>query len=116
MSKKKELTEFEKNFLVRTLQSFQKKFNCFFPHKKLKKTTLKSCSEKLKSTFFFITARAAQTAQTEDFMFQNVVYRATVYRTGVLVKDQNFVLHLLTRVIFNVLSFLKICLVFNLQF
>ena len=27
---------------------------------------------------------AAPTAQTEEFMFQNVAYRATVYRTGVL--------------------------------
>ena len=34
-----------------------------FTHKKLKKTTLKSCLEKLKSTFFLI-AWAAQTAQT----------------------------------------------------
>jgi len=25
---------------------------------------------------------AAQTAQTEEFMFQNVAYRPTVYRTG----------------------------------
>ena len=34
--------------------------------------------------FFFLTARAAQTAQTEEFMFQIVAYRPTVYRTGVL--------------------------------
>ena len=27
---------------------------------------------------------AAQTAQTEEFMFQNVVYRPTVYKTGAL--------------------------------
>ena len=26
---------------------------------------------------------AAQTAQTEEFMFQNVAYRPTVYRTGI---------------------------------
>ena len=31
--------------------------------------------------FFFL---AAQTAQTEEFMFQNVAYRPTVYRTGFL--------------------------------
>ena len=42
--------------------------------KKVEKTTLKSCSEKLKST--------AQMAQTEEFMFQNVAYWPTVYRTG----------------------------------
>ena len=48
---------------------------------KVEKTTLKSCSEKLKSTFF-LTASSAQTAQTENFMFQNVAYRPTVYRTG----------------------------------
>ena len=45
----------------------------------LKKTTLKSCSEKLKSTFFPLTASTAQMAQTEEFMFQNVAYRPTVY-------------------------------------
>ena len=33
--------------------------------------------------FFFLTAWAAQTAQTEEFMLQNVAYRPTVYRTGV---------------------------------
>ena len=30
--------------------------------------------------FFYLTA---QTAQTEEFMFENVAYRPTVYRTGV---------------------------------
>ena len=68
------------NFLVGTLQCFRKKFNFFCPQK-VEKTTLKSCSEKLKSTFF-LTASSAQTAQTENFMFQNVAYRPTVYRTG----------------------------------
>ena len=37
--------------------------------------------------FFFLTAltaQTAQTAQTEEFMFQNVAYRPTVYRTGTL--------------------------------
>ena len=28
--------------------------------------------------------KAAQTAQTEEFMLQNVAYRPTVYRTGVV--------------------------------
>ena len=32
--------------------------------------------------FFFLTASSAQMAQTEEFMFQNVAYRPTVYRTG----------------------------------
>ena len=49
---------------------------------KVEKTTLKSCSEKLKSTFF-LTASTAQMALTEEFMFQNVAYRPTVYRTGI---------------------------------
>ena len=36
-----------------------------------------------KDTFFLLTAAwAAQTAQTEEFMFQIVAYRPTVYRTG----------------------------------
>ena len=68
---------------MRTLQCFQKRFNFFFCPQKVEKTTLKSCSEKLKSTFFSLTASSAQTAQTEEFMFQNVAYRPTVYRTGV---------------------------------
>ena len=64
-----------------TLQ-YLKKNKYFFPQK-VEKTTLKSCSEKLKSTIFFsLLPWAAQTAQTEEFMFQIVAYRPTVYRTG----------------------------------
>ena len=37
----------------------------FFCLQKVEKNTLKSGSEKLKSTFFFLTAWATQTAQTE---------------------------------------------------
>ena len=58
---------------------FSKKKFC---PQKVEKTTLKSCSEKLKSTFFSLLPWAAQTAQTEEFMFQIVAYRPTVYRTG----------------------------------
>ena len=36
--------------------------------------------------FFFLTASSAQMAQTEEFMFQNVAYRPTVYRTGARVE------------------------------
>ena len=36
---------------------------------------------------FFITA---QTAKMADFMFQNMAYRATVYRTGILSKSWEF--------------------------
>ena len=61
----------------------KKKINIFCPQK-VEKTTLKSCSEKLKSTFFPLTASTAQMAQTEKFMFQNMAYRPTVYRTGVV--------------------------------
>ena len=34
--------------------------------------------------FFPLTASIAQMAQTEEFMFQNVAYRPTVYKTGSL--------------------------------
>ena len=61
--------------------TFKKKLVFFCPQK-VEKYTLKSCSEKLKSTFFPLTASSAQMAQTEEFMFQNVAYRPTVYRTG----------------------------------
>jgi hypothetical protein len=43
------------------------------PQKLLRKTQIH---------FFFLTASTAQMAQTEEFMFQNVAYRPTVYRTG----------------------------------
>ena len=43
------------------------------PQKLLRKTQIH---------FFFLTASSAQMAQTEEVMFQNVVYRPTVYRTG----------------------------------
>ena len=46
------------------------------PQKLLRKTQIH---------FFFHTASSAQTAQTEEFMFQNVAYRPTVNRTGTLV-------------------------------
>ena len=43
-----------------------KKWRTFFcPQKVEKKTTLKSCSEKLKSAFFSLLPWAAQTTQTE---------------------------------------------------
>ena len=58
---------------------FLKEFSKLFWPQKVEKNTLKSCSEKLKSTIFFLTAWAAQMAQTEEFMFQNVAYRPTVY-------------------------------------
>ena len=34
------------------------------------------------NTLFSLTAWAAQTAQTEEFVLQNVAYRTTLYRTG----------------------------------
>ena len=51
-------------------------FLFFFNPKKLKNPTLKSCSETIK----VFSPIAAKTAQTEEFIFQNVAYRATVYR------------------------------------
>ena len=54
----------------------------FWPPK-VEKTTFKSCSEFLKSTFFpYCQGQSAQMAQTEEFMFQNVAYWPTVYRSG----------------------------------
>ena len=50
--KKKKIKYILCNFLVRTLQCFHKNFNFFFCPQKVEKTTHKSCSEKLKSTFF----------------------------------------------------------------
>ena len=54
----------------------------FFCPQKLKKTPLK-VTQKNSNPLSFLTASSAQVAQTEEFMFQNVAYRPTVYRTGV---------------------------------
>ena len=61
---------------------FFKKFQIFFWPSKAEKTALKSSSEISQIHFFFLTALTAQTAETEEFMFQNVAYWPTVYRTG----------------------------------
>ena len=44
----------------------------------------KSCSENLKSTFFFLTTLTAQTAHTEKLRIQNVAYWPTVNRTWIV--------------------------------
>ena len=50
----------------------------FFAHKKLKKTPSK-VAQKYSNLF---SPCVAQTAKTEEFMFQNVAYIPTVYKTG----------------------------------
>ena len=37
--------------------------------------------------FFSLTALTATTTQTEEFLFQNVAYWLTVYRTGTFIKS-----------------------------
>ena len=59
----------------------KKTFKFFFDHKKLKKQPSK-VAQKNSSPLFFLTASITQMTQTEEFMFQNVAYRPTVYRTG----------------------------------
>ena len=51
---------------------FSKKL-IFFAHKKLKKPPSK-VAQKNSNPLFFLTALTAQTATTEEFMFQNVAY------------------------------------------
>ena len=53
----------------------------FFALKKLKKPPSKVAQKNSNPLFSSLTA---QTAQTEEFMFQNVAYRPTVYKTGVI--------------------------------
>ena len=50
-------------------------------HKKLKKPPSKVAQKNSNPLFFSLTASTAHMAQTEVFMFQNVAYRTTVYRT-----------------------------------
>ena len=54
------------------------KIDFFFAHKKLKKPRSKVAQKY--SNFF--SPIAAKTAQSEEFMFQNVAHRPTVYKTG----------------------------------
>ena len=49
---------------------------------KVEKTTLKG-AQKNSNPLFSLTASTAQMAKTEEFMFQNVAYRPTAYRTGI---------------------------------
>ena len=57
------------------------KKNKFFCPQKLKKKHPQKLLRKTQIHFFPLTAWAAQTAKTEEFMFQNVAYRPTVYKT-----------------------------------
>ena len=56
------------------MQLFSVETTIFFKIRLLRKTQIH---------FFFLTAWAAQMAKKEEFMFQNLAYRPTVYRTGV---------------------------------
>ena len=69
--------------LVRMLQYLKKKFKFYFCPQKFEKSTLKSCSEILRF-FSSLLSWAAQTAETEEFLSQNVAYTPTVYKTGIL--------------------------------
>ena len=77
--------------------TFQKLFNYFSPlflvwsvdptivlkkNNKKKILTSKMMLRKPQIHSFFLTALTAQTAPTKEFMFQNVAYWPTVYRTG----------------------------------
>ena len=62
---------------------FIRKIKLFFAHKKLKKPPSKVAQKNSNPLFFPLLPAQAQMAQTEEFMFQNMAYRPTVYRTGV---------------------------------
>ena len=66
------------NFLERMLKYFLELKKKDFAHKKLQKPPSK-VAQNSSNPLFFLTAL---TAQTEEVMFQNVAYRAPVYRTG----------------------------------
>ena len=58
------------------------KFN-FFAHKKLKKTPTKVAQKNSNLLFFLILPEMPKLPKQKNFMFQNVAYRPTVYRTGI---------------------------------
>ena len=60
---------------------FLEKFLIFFCPQKVEKTPSK-VAQKNSNPLFFLNAWPAQTAQTEEFIFQNVAYRPTVYNIG----------------------------------
>ena len=62
---------------------FLENFRFFFALKKLKKPPSK-VAQISSNPLFSLAASTAQIAQTEEFMFQNVAYRPTVYRTVVV--------------------------------
>jgi hypothetical protein len=69
---------------VRTLKCKKK----MFAHENMKKPPQKVAylsRNSVVSEIFYLLPTYCPTAQMAEFMFQNVVYRATVYRTGVKV-------------------------------
>ena len=50
--------------------------------KKVEKIPLKVAQKYVLNFFSSLLPWAAQTAQTEEFMFQNVAYKPTEYKTG----------------------------------
>ena len=61
--------------------------NKFFTHENMKKPPQKVAylsRNSVVSEIFHLLPNECPTAQMTEFMFQNVVYRATVYRTGIL--------------------------------
>ena len=67
-----------RNFLVRTLQYFQTNFKFLAPTKSWKNHPQKL----LRKNQIHLFSLLPWAAQTEEFMFQNVAYRPTVYKTG----------------------------------
>ena len=55
--------------------------NSFFCPQKIEKKHPQKLLRKTQIHFFFLTVSTAQMAQTEEFMFQNMAYRPTVYKT-----------------------------------
>ena len=55
-------------------------------------------------TEIFLSALTAQTARTEEFMFQNVAYWPTVYRTGIANKrNPDPIFFFISRILWNIL-------------
>ena len=81
---KKVLTLIYANFKGRHYNIFKAFY--FFCCQKIEKNHPQKFLRKTQIHFFSLLPWVAQTAQTEEFIFQNVAYRPTVYRTGTLEK------------------------------
>ena len=90
-----------KNILASSLKSYIITLIYFFLPTKSWKNHPQKLLRKTQIHFFPLLPWAAQTAQTEKFMFQNVAYRPAVYRTGLTSKNRMMIrVHVIHKLVY----------------